>query len=81
MANLFEIKMTREEIIDGLRSQYGSEFTTPEVRAFCATGATTAGAAAGAANDLSISSTTSCVTSRFHLPLVTLNSFSFLVTV
>ena len=28
--------MTREEIIDGLRSQYGSEFTTPEVRAFCA---------------------------------------------
>ena len=36
MANLFEIKMTREEIIDGLRSQYGSEFTTPEVRAFCA---------------------------------------------
>ena len=36
MANLFEIKMTREEIIDGLRSQYGSEFTTPEVRAWCA---------------------------------------------
>ena len=36
MSNLFEIKMTREEIIDGLRSQYGSEFTTPEVRAFCA---------------------------------------------
>jgi len=33
---MFEIKMTREEIIDGLRSQYGSEFTTPEVRAFCA---------------------------------------------
>ena len=32
----FEIKMTREEIIDGLRSQYGSEFTTPEVRAWCA---------------------------------------------
>ena len=31
-----EIKMTREEIIDGLRSQYGSEFTTPEVRAWCA---------------------------------------------
>ena len=28
--------MTREEIIDGLRSQYGTEFTTPEVRAFCA---------------------------------------------
>ena len=36
MANLFEIKMTREEIIEGLRSQYGSEFTTPEVRAWCA---------------------------------------------
>ena len=36
MPNLFEVKMTREEIIDGLRSQYGSEFTTPEVRAFCA---------------------------------------------
>ena len=36
MSNLFEVKMTREEIIDGLRSQYGSEFTTPEVRAFCA---------------------------------------------
>jgi len=33
---MFEIKMTREEIIDGLRSQYGTEFTTPEVRAFCA---------------------------------------------
>ena len=32
----FEIKMTREEIIDGLRSQYGSEFTTPEIRAWCA---------------------------------------------
>ena len=32
----FEIKMTREEIIDGLRLQYGSEFTTPEVRAWCA---------------------------------------------
>ena len=30
MSNLFEIKMTREEIIDGLRSQYGSEFTTPK---------------------------------------------------
>ena len=28
--------MTREEIIDGLKSQYGTEFTTPEVRAFCA---------------------------------------------
>ena len=36
MANLFEIKMTRDEIIDGLSSQYGSEFTTPEVLAWCA---------------------------------------------
>ena len=33
---MFEVKMTREEIIDGLRSQYDTEFTTPEVRAFCA---------------------------------------------
>ena len=30
MANLFEIKMTREEIIDGLRSQYGSELLHPK---------------------------------------------------
>ena len=32
----FEIKMTREEIIDGLRSTYGTEFTAPDVRGFCA---------------------------------------------
>ena len=35
MTNLFEIKMTREEIIEGLRSNYGTEFTAPDVRAFC----------------------------------------------
>ena len=33
---LFEIKMTREEIIDGLRSNYGTEFTTADIRGFCA---------------------------------------------
>ena len=35
MTKLFEIKMTREEIIEGLRSNYGTEFTAPDVRAFC----------------------------------------------
>ena len=30
----FEIKMTREEIIDGL-ANYGSEFTAADVRGFC----------------------------------------------
>ena len=33
---MFEIKMTREEIIEGLKSNYGVEFTAPDVRAFCA---------------------------------------------
>ena len=37
MTKLFEIKMTREEIIEGLRSIYGTEFTAPDVRAFCLT--------------------------------------------
>ena len=32
----FEIKMPREEIIEGLRSTYGNEFTAPDVRGFCA---------------------------------------------
>ena len=32
----FEIKMTEKEIIDGLRSNYGKEFTAPDVRGFCA---------------------------------------------
>ena len=33
---MFEIKMTREEIIDGLRSTYGTEFTAADVRGFAA---------------------------------------------
>jgi len=33
---LFEIKMTREEIIDGLKSNYGTEFTAADVKGFCA---------------------------------------------
>ena len=33
---LFEIKMTREEIIDGLRSNYGTEFTAADIKGFCA---------------------------------------------
>ena len=37
MTKLFEIKMTREEIIEGLRSIYGTDFTAPDVRAFCLT--------------------------------------------
>ena len=32
----FELKMTEQEAFDGLKKQYGTEFTTPEVRAFCA---------------------------------------------
>ena len=32
----FEIKMTEQQVIDGLRSNYGNEFTTPDIRAFCA---------------------------------------------
>ena len=32
----FEIKMTQEEIIEGLRSTYGKEFTAADVRGFCA---------------------------------------------
>ena len=31
----FEIKMTQDEIIEGLRSTYGKEFTAPDVRGFC----------------------------------------------
>jgi len=33
---MFEIKMTREEIIDGLRNTYGKEFTAADVKGFCA---------------------------------------------
>jgi len=32
---MFEIKMTADEIIEGLRSTYGKEFTAPDVRGFC----------------------------------------------
>ena len=32
----FEIKMTREEIIEGLKSNYGTEFTAADVKGFCA---------------------------------------------
>ena len=33
---MFEIKMTADEIIEGLRSTYGKEFTAADVRGFCA---------------------------------------------
>ena len=36
MTKLFEIKMTREEIIEGLRSNYGIVFTAADVKGFCA---------------------------------------------
>jgi len=32
----FELKMTEEQAVDGLRSVYGSEFTAADVKAFCA---------------------------------------------
>ena len=32
----FELKMTEQQAIDGLRSTYGTEFTAADVRAFCA---------------------------------------------
>jgi len=32
----FETKMTEQQVIDGLKSTFGNEFTTPDVRAFCA---------------------------------------------
>ena len=31
----FEIKMTKDEIVEGLRSNYGKEFTAADVRGFC----------------------------------------------
>ena len=31
----FELKMTEQQAVDGLRGTYGTEFTTAEVRAFC----------------------------------------------
>ena len=33
---MFEIKMTREEIIEGLKANYGKEFTAADVKGFCA---------------------------------------------
>ena len=32
---MFEIKMTREEIIQGLKANYGTEFTAADVRGCC----------------------------------------------
>ena len=32
----FEIKMTKDEIINGLKANFGTEFTAPDVRGFCA---------------------------------------------
>ena len=32
----FELKMTEQQAVDGLRSAYGTEFTAAEVKAFCA---------------------------------------------
>ena len=32
---MFEIKMTREEIIESLKANYGTEFTAADVRGFC----------------------------------------------
>ena len=31
----FEIKMTKDEIVEGLRGTYGKEFTAADVRGFC----------------------------------------------
>ena len=33
---MFEIKMTREEIIEGLKANFGTEFTAADVNGFCA---------------------------------------------
>ena len=32
----FEIKMTEKQAFDGLKENYGTEFTAADVRAFCA---------------------------------------------
>jgi len=32
----FEIKMTKEQVIDGLKTDYGTEFTATDIKAFCA---------------------------------------------
>ena len=36
MTSPFEIKMTEKQAFDGLKSNYGTEFTAADVRAFCA---------------------------------------------
>ena len=36
MTTPFEIKMTEKQAFDGLKSNYGTEFTAADVRAFCA---------------------------------------------
>ena len=32
----FEIKMTEDQVVDGLKGAYGTEFTAADIRAFCA---------------------------------------------
>ena len=32
----FEVKMTEDQIVDGLRGSYGTEFTAADIRGFCA---------------------------------------------
>ena len=32
----FEIKMTEDQIKDGLKKTYGNQFTAADIRAFCA---------------------------------------------
>ena len=36
MTTPFEIKMTEKQAFDGLKENYGTEFTAADVRAFCA---------------------------------------------
>ena len=33
---MFELKMTEKQVFDGLKKTFGTEFTAPDVRAFCA---------------------------------------------
>ena len=58
---LFEIKMTEKEIVDGLRSNYGKEFTAPDVRGFCA------------ANDIAYQTVTTSFYRRFFLCIIGLS--------
>ena len=34
--NLFETKMTEDQVVDAFQSQYGNEFTSADIRGFCA---------------------------------------------